>query len=280
MTSAAIARRETVDALRTVRELWGELLLAIETPPAGVWPPRQLTHTLRAGGDEPLVVEDRAPLVLREHPAPLNMDALDAGLGIERQVFALADTLAAAVQRASHGDPRRWGYQHPGAPDTRGAAGSRAHGLHFACVWVEGRVLDEDTEPELGEHGTLAAAPFGALPEYLLHEARRTARNAEGRLLRALGLDERHTPLRGRPCPWCAGELTLHTGPEQAPTVTCSTGSGCPAPVAEDRYGRRVWEWSDLFKLAAALTSGGGPACLATQHDSGRPRPKPGPSFG
>ncbi|WP_075662792.1 hypothetical protein, partial [Streptomyces acidiscabies] len=182
MTSDAIARRETVDALRTVRELWGELLLAIETPPTDVWPPRQLAHTLRSGDDEPLVVEDRAPLVLREHPAPLNMTALDTGLAVERLLFGLADTLAAAVQRAEPDDSRRWEFQHPGAADARRAAGSRTHGLHFASVWIEGRVLDEDTEPEQHLDGTPTAPPFDPLPPHLLHEARRTARVAEGRL--------------------------------------------------------------------------------------------------
>lgn len=181
MTSDAIARRETADALRTVRELWGELLLAIETPPADVWPPRQLAHTLRAADDKQLVA-DRAPLVLREHPAPLNMTALDTGLAIERMLFGLADTLAAAVQRAEADDPRRWEFQQPGAADARHAAGSRAHGLHFASVWIEGRVLDEDTAPEQQLDGTPTAPPFEPLPPHLLHEARRTVRVAEGRI--------------------------------------------------------------------------------------------------
>ncbi|TGB14408.1 hypothetical protein [Streptomyces sp. MZ04] len=247
------AVHETVAALRTIREQWAELLLAIEMPSADVWPPRQLAHTLRATDDEPLVVEERAPLVLREHPAPANLDALDAGLAIEQQVFALADTLAAAVQHAGHGDPRRWDFQHPGAADARGAAGSRAHGLHFACVWVEGRVLDEDTEPEQQLDGPLAAPPFAPLPPHLLYEARRTACIAEGRLLRALGLDQRTTPVPDRPCPWCAGELILHTGPEQAPTVACTTGPLCTAPVPLDERGRRVWGWGDLLTLVAAL---------------------------
>jgi len=250
MTSAAIARRETVNALRTVRELWAELLLAIENPPADAWPPRQLAHNLRAGDDEPLVVEDRAPLVLREHPAPLNLDALDAGLAIERTLFDLADTLAAAVQHAPLDEPRRWNYRSPTNP------GSRAHGLHFACVWVEGRVLDEDTEAEQQFDDTLAAPLFAPLPPHLLHETRRTARIAEGRLLRALGLDQRTTPLPDHPCPYCAGELTLHTGPEQAPTVTCSTGPGCTAPVPVDEHDRRVWGWADLLALVAAFSSG------------------------
>ncbi|MET7616977.1 hypothetical protein [Streptomyces sp. NPDC005408] len=254
MTTAAIARRETADALRTVRELWGELLLAIETPPADVWPPRQLAHTMRAGDDE-LLVEERAPLVLREHPAPLNLDALDAGLAIERQVFALADTLAAAVQYAGPGDPHRWEFQNPGAADAGAAAGSRAHGLHFACVWIEGRVLDEDTEPEQQLDGTLAAPPFAPLPPHLLHEARRTARTAEGRLLRTLGLDQRTTPVPDRPCPWCGGELTLRTDPDGPPTVTCSTGEDCTAPVPLDNRGRRVWGWADLVALVGALAA-------------------------
>ncbi|MCT9090602.1 Lar family restriction alleviation protein [Streptomyces sp. ASQP_92] len=251
----ATAVHETVAALRTIREQWAELLLAIEEPPANVWPPRQLTHTLRATSDEQLVVEDRAPLVLREHPAPANLDALDAGIAIERQVFGLADTLAAAVQHTGHGDLRRWVFQNPSAPNTRGAAGSRAHGLHFACVWVEGRLLDEDTTPEEQLDGTLAAPPFAPLPPYLLHEARRTARIAEGRLLRTLGLDQRTTPVPDRPCPWCGGELTLHTDPDEAPRVTCSTGEDCTAPVPLDERGRRVWGWTDLVALVGALAA-------------------------
>ncbi|MBI0374745.1 hypothetical protein JBE27_00245 [Streptomyces albiflaviniger] len=247
MTSDAIARRETVDALRTVRELWGELLLAIETPPADVWPPRQLAHTLRAD-DEQLVVEDRAPLVLREHPAPLNVDALDTGLAIERQLFDLADLLAAVAQQYTPlGDPRRWVYRSDTGP------GSRAHGLHWAALYIEGRVLGEDTEPELLDDGTLTAAPFVPLPGHLLYEARRTARGCAGRLLRALGLDARAVPVPDRACPWCGGELVLRTGPEQAPTVTCSTGERCSAPVPLDERERRIWHGHDLLDLVAAL---------------------------
>ncbi|MDQ1045058.1 hypothetical protein QFZ76_003294 [Streptomyces sp. V4I2] len=128
----------------------------------------------------------------------------------------------------------------PRRTDARDAAGSRAHGLHFTCVWVEGRVLDEDTEPEQQLDGTPSAPPFAPLPPHLLHEARRTARIAEGRPLRTLGLHARATPLPNHPCPYCADELILHTVLEEAPTARArgqarparmevgrSVGSGC-----------------------------------------------------
>ncbi|MEV6395572.1 hypothetical protein AB0M39_12470 [Streptomyces sp. NPDC051907] len=253
--SYAQAVGETVRALRTIRRQWADLLLAIETPPAADhWPPRQLAHTMREGDDE-LLVEDRAPLVLREHPAPLNLSALDAGRAVERLLFDLADTLAAAVQRTEQGDPRGWLSRDPNAPDSRRTAGSRRHGLHWASVWVEGRVLDEDTAPEHELDGAISAPPFEVLPLHLLHEARRTAQIAEGRLLRTLRLDQRTTPVPDRPCPWCGGKLTLHTTPDGPPSVTCSTGNDCTAPVPLDSRGRRVWGWADLVALVGALAA-------------------------
>lgn len=246
MPTAPAARHQAAAALRTIREQWGELLLAIETPPADVWPPRE-TRAFLHTGVEPLLVEDRAPLVLREHPAPANLTALDAALYGERLLFETADTLAAAVQRAGLGDPRRWTFASPTD------SGSRAHGLHWAAVWLEGRLLDEDTTPEQQLDGTLAAAPFLPLPEHLLHEAHRVALAVEARVLGALGLDARTVPIPERPCPWCAGELLLHTTPDGPPAVTCTSGPSCTAPVRVDEHGRRVWGWRELPALVAAL---------------------------
>ncbi|MGW7516392.1 hypothetical protein ACWGJ2_12435 [Streptomyces sp. NPDC054796] len=65
----------------------------------------------------------------------------------------------------------------------------------------------------------LAAPPFAPLPPRLLHEARRTARLAERRLLRTLGLDQRTTS------------------------------------VPLDDCGRRMWGWADLVGLVGALTA-------------------------
>ncbi|MFD4659325.1 hypothetical protein ACFWP2_27270 [Kitasatospora sp. NPDC058444] len=262
--------RHAVEQLRTVRAHWGALLVAIETAPAPAWPPAQLsTHLARQAADDvELLVDDRVPLTLRQHPAPANLHALDAAVRVERLVFDTADTLAAAVQRpierrpistpgrpvvwaldeADAGDPRRWHYASPTDP------GSRRHGLHWAALYVEGRLLDEDTEPEqrAGAH-TRGPALFGLLPEQRAHEVVRVAGQAERLVLGALGLDRSETPVEGRPCPWCGGELTLHTDPRTAPSVTCSTGRTCPAPVDLDRRGRRAWHAAELVELLAAL---------------------------
>lgn len=245
MTTVAIA--QTATALRRIRELWGELLIAIDTPPADVWPPRQLVHTLRPTTEPDDTLATRTPLALREFPAPVNLAALDTGLAIEEALFGLADILAATCQHAEADDPRRWQIHTETSP------GSRAHGLHWAAVWIEGRVLGEDTEPEPQPDGTVAPAPFRPLPASQQAEARRTARECEDRLLHTLGLDRRDTPIPDRPCPWCTGPLTLHTGPDAPPAVTCATGPSCTAPVLANENGHRIWRWRDLPALSRAL---------------------------
>ncbi|MEO3851730.1 hypothetical protein ABGB09_29580 [Streptomyces sp. B8F3] len=250
---------DTSRALRRIRELWGDLLTAIETLHADVWPPRQLAHTLRPdpAADDPLT--HRAPLVLREHPAPLNLDALDTAIAIEEDLFGLADTIAAAVQYAGRGgDPRRWEFAGEHGP------GSRVHGLHWACVWIDGRLHGEDTGPEPEPDGTVAPALFSPLPVRLADEAHTVVRRAETRLLHTLGLDERHTVIPDRPCPWCGGILTLHTGPDAEPTVTCGTLWNCSAPALFDERGRRTWRWRDLPALVRALEAAAGRASITS----------------
>ncbi|MFE7115477.1 hypothetical protein ACFU99_08655 [Streptomyces sp. NPDC057654] len=248
------AAHTTAAHLRTIREQWGALLAAIETPPASrEWPPRETRSHLNTGRtDENLLVTDRAPLVLRDHPAPLNVDALDTGLAVERLVFDLADTLAAAVQHTAPDDPRHWTYQRPDAPTARAAAGSRAHGLHWAAVYVEARILDEDTAPEHDEAGRLVAAPFSPLPEHLLHEAARVARTCADRVRRVLAPDE-ITQARAlpTPCPSCGGALVVVAAPAAPPVVTCRTGAACGAATGRDVEGRRVWGWPECLPLLA-----------------------------
>ncbi|MGW7514800.1 hypothetical protein ACWGJ2_04330 [Streptomyces sp. NPDC054796] len=246
---APVGRRAAVD-LAAIREQWGDLLLAVEQPPAQEWPPREAKGFLNqlAPHDDQLdevpatATIGRAPLVLREHPAPLNLDALDAALAVERELFELADTVAAAVQRPTRGqdddDPARWRFPAPEAPSAD--PGSRAYGLHWAAVWLEGRALDE-----------MSGDLFAPMPLRLLDEVAAAARRSRTCVEHALGRDERTTTL-DRPCPWCGAELVGRTRAEAEPVVTCSTGEACGAPVPLDGR-RRAWRGADLVSLYAAL---------------------------
>ncbi|MFF7234419.1 hypothetical protein [Streptomyces sioyaensis] len=269
-TIPPIAHRAAVD-LAAVREQWGDLLAAIGRRPAVEWPPREargFLDQLATDDRDPELDEvpveatvGRTPLVLREHPAPLNLDALDAALDTERDLFDLADRIAEQVQRPirtgrdAHGrfiqdqadaaDPARWHYQAPNSP------GSRAYGLHWAAVWIEGRVLDEDIiapRPSTTVHVRL----FATMPPRLLDDVAATAARARRNVERALGRDGRTTTLDD-PCPWCAGPLTGRTQPGGEPLVTCSTGYACGAPVMLDDRGRRTWRGAELVGLFVAL---------------------------
>lgn len=259
--------RQTVAALRAIREQWGDLLAAIERPPAREWPPResrgfldQLAAEQAADTDlEPAARVGRLPLILREHPAPLNLDALDAAIAVERDLFDLADQIAAEIQRpvrtgrdqtgrfvrdeADAANPARW---HPpthrdAGPAAVSSAGSRAYGLHWACVWIEGRVCGEDLDGDL----------FAPMPPRLLDHAVAVVARARRTVERALARDGRTTHL-DTPCPWCGGQLVGRTRPGGEPVVTCSTGEGCGAPATLDR-GRRVWRGAELVGLWAAM---------------------------
>ncbi|MEV4966672.1 hypothetical protein AB0886_05310 [Streptomyces sp. NPDC024062] len=323
-------RQQAAADLRAIREQWGDLLAAIEKRPAAVWPPLDS----RALGAEPEPVDDgpsvgRTPLTLREHPAPLNLAALDAACRVEEALFEACDAIAERVQRpvrrtglatltrsggplrrqvidpADRDDPARWtlptnrtalltgritrvftgtdprtaadraalaehqaaeqrarhildgtepewpaeGWDEDERPAPRAldevpvtSAGSRAYGLHWAAVWLEGRALDEP-------HGDLFTATPAPVVESLADVARRARRIVE----RALGRDGRPTRL-DRPCPWCGGLLTAHTrsGDPDAAAVVCATGEACGAPVVLDR-GRRIWRGAELCNLYVAM---------------------------
>lgn len=241
--------------LRSIREQWGDLLAAIDQPPAPEWPPREtrsfLTLATEPRTDTPPGPQvGRLPLTLREHPAPLNLGALDAAMAIERDLFDLADHIASVVQRSiipgdyrvdrdNNHSPDRW---HFAAPTS---AGSRANGLHWAAVWLEDRLAaKERTELHLTVRGMLLDDATS-----IVAEAARTMR-------RALGRDGRTTVLPA-PCPWCRGELTARTtsGDPMAAVITCGTGPTCTAPAPYDGEARRVWRGPDLCGLYGALSA-------------------------
>lgn len=257
------AARAAAD-LVAVREQWGDLLAAIERPPVSEWPPRDSRALgVTADDDEPAEV-GRPPLILRKHPAPANLDALDAALTVERSLFELADAVAAVVQRpvrrvrkvtsggrtivtvdgADHDDPARWHYQSQTGP------GSRTYGLHWAAVWIEGRILGEGTVTPRPSN-TVRLSLFRPLPVLLLDEAASIARSARRTVERALSRDGRTVELDDV-CPWCAGALTGRTQPGGEPVVSCATGPGCGAPAVLDR-GRRTWRGAELVGLWGAL---------------------------
>jgi hypothetical protein len=262
-TSPALAHtaRQAVADLRAVREQWGDLLAAIERPLAATWPPREARGFLdqlaaddrREDDEQPAAARvGRLPLTLREHPAPCNLDALDAALEVERALFDLADQIAEQVQRPIRPavdrdpngryrvdqddatNPARWHYAAPASP------GSRAYGLHWAAVWIEGRIVGDDC-------GDL----FTLLPPRLFDHAATVVARARRTVERALARDGRTTHL-DTPCPWCGGQLVGYTRPGGEPVVTCSTGEGCGAPVSLDR-GRRVWRGAELVGLWSAM---------------------------
>ncbi|MFG2650944.1 hypothetical protein [Streptomyces sp. NPDC048436] len=249
MTTAPSQR--AADDLLAVREQWGDLLAAIAHPPAAEWPPReargfleQLATDDQADDDEQPgePVLGRLPLTIREHPAPLNLDALDAALDVERDLFDLADQVAEQVQRpirrasADRDDPARWHYQAATSP------GSRTYGLHWAAVWIEGRALGE----------TVGEGLFEPMPARLLDRVAAVARRTRRTVECALGRDGRTTELE-QPCPWCAGQLQGHTQAGGEPVVICRTGATCSAPAPLDERDRRAWRGADLVGLWSAL---------------------------
>src|SRR5690606_27655125 len=71
-------RAQAAADLQAIREQWGDLLAAINRPPAAEWPPRYDANMRDHDEPDDAPAVGRLPLTLREHPAPLNLTALDA----------------------------------------------------------------------------------------------------------------------------------------------------------------------------------------------------------
>lgn len=244
--------------LRTVLTHWPHLRDLIDTASPEPWPPapsKYLATLDQADADE--VAAYREPLVLAEVDPPLRLHVVDACRTIEAALAAVADEIAAEVQRpvisgpdpdwrggwtaedrqrrrelaaADADDPRRWRY----------AVGDRS--VPTAAAWLLAR-LDGD------------GGPFGSLTD--THRARiaAVAAGAADRIERTIGTGRRSVPMTDRPCPWCAGTLVMHRGPD-GDAVTCDTGFECPAPVLLDGDGRRAWSGGDhLAALHDALAA-------------------------
>ena len=252
---------DTRHNLRIIRQYWGDLLAAIDTDPQPVWPPQRLTTEMWARRDAEAAIEraERSSDALGDSPAPLNLDAAQAVDDLTTEILALADQVAAACQRplsavtyrhdgsqaaardaatrtaaavADNTDPRRWHYN-----------ASWARGVHWAAVYIDGRIAGEDLDDGL----------FRPIPPQLARDVAIVADHAARRILTVLGIGTTSTVIPDRPCPWCGAELRFHQPVDEPPTVTCSTGSSCTAPVPLDDRGRRTWHWHDLAQLATAL---------------------------
>ncbi|WP_406334326.1 hypothetical protein OG814_11750 [Streptomyces zaomyceticus] len=250
-------RAQAAADLAAVREQWGDLLAAIGEPPRRAdWMPYerrgfldQLAAADREGDEqdvEPAV--GRLPLILREHPAPADLRALDTALAVECNVFDMCDAVAERVQLAGRDpdDPRMWRLptHRDAGPGPAASTGSRAYGLHWAAVWLEGRTLDEQADRAL----------FARTPATLVDQIADVARTARRRVEAALGRETRTITL-DEACPFCkAGRVTVRNGggDPRAAVATCSTGPTCPAPV-DVEHGRRAWRGPALVELVVAL---------------------------
>ncbi|MFE1842401.1 hypothetical protein [Streptomyces sp. NPDC059515] len=249
-------RAQAAADLTAIREQWGDLLAAINRPPAAEWPPRYDANMRDHDEPDDAPTIGRLPLTLREHPAPLNLTALDAARAVEEAVFTACDVIALRVQRppvpggyrVDHGhntDPARWHLPtvRDIGPGNAAHAGSRAHGLHWAAVWLEDRVTQQD---DTGVHVPV--------PAVVVEDVAKVARLARIRVEQALNRDNRPHTLDD-PCPYCGGTLTATVPPRDLDraTITCQTGPTCNGPGRYDEQARRHWTGPELTTVGAAI---------------------------
>lgn len=271
MNHTAPARRTAVENLQTVIDHWDHLRALLDTAgPGGTWPPQRpgteylraldgqdsaeqqlaaaLAHALdhpqqlvtvrhhtgqlyyacahcdRVGEGLPHPVrEDRDPAQLGERPTPVRLHVVDACRAIEVALCGLADSIASRDAL----DPTDW---HHTVREQRTAPN--------AARWLLTR-LGDSPAPCCPTHDTDRAR----ITEY--------AREAAARIDRVLGTGRTSATLPGMPCPWCGGDLIIHTEACTVMSVTCATGLiDCNAPVPFD-VDRRARVWSTVEQLAA-----------------------------
>jgi hypothetical protein len=180
------------------------------------------------------VREDRDPAQLGERPVPIRLHVADACRAIELALCGLADSISARDAVA----PSDWHTED-----------------------LTRRVYPEDWHDRERTMRTVPTAVrylLGRLggPCCATHDREQAriaayAREAAARLDRVLGTGRTAAVMPGRPCPWCGGELVLHTEAGTVMSVTCSTGlidCNAPVPFDVDRRGR---VWSTPEQLAA-----------------------------
>jgi hypothetical protein len=270
--------RAAADDLRVVVDHWQHLRALVDTSTPAVWtPPKDVADYLRKldehhaaeralevmtpakwlarpgehDQDDPSRPE-REPLALAEQPAPLRLHVVDACRAVEAALCAVADEIAAEVQRA------------PIKPLSRSIPGDRV-GLDLALLAARDEADPQRWHYNLGGRSAVRAAewlisrlegkpgPCMPIDDAQRERISRIAREAARRVERTIGNDRRRGFPMDRPCPYCGASLTMHRGGTDAPAVTCGNGYTCgaPVPVVE---GCRTWAAPhELASLEVAL---------------------------
>ncbi|MDX3753712.1 hypothetical protein [Streptomyces sp. AK08-02] len=207
---------------------------------------------------------DRDGLGLGERPVPLRLYVVDACRAVEVALCSLADEIAAEVQVAPLAPMPA--VKHSGYATLREAQVAAADRGRRDRLAAEDAASPYRWSFTMGDRSAVRAAEWllarieghtGACkPISSLHRARiaLVAREAARRIERTIGgVGERYSVVMdGRPCPYCGGDLTMHSGGGLDDVVTCA-GPECSAPVGLDG-GRRTWSRPEqLAALQVAL---------------------------